>query len=227
MVGEKLCLGSRCPNARAQERADSFRARLAEYADNLVVSETHRRLYEEMMVLDLTSGVFNGKGLRMKFHEELARFQRTGSGFALLFMKIDSFEALKAQRGDKCVDKLLVLVAGALKGSIRPYDSVHRIKDAEFTVLLPDTDKEDDACKVAERLREKVEQQPWAPDNTNALLRVTVSIGVAVLEAKGGSETPLDSDAELKKLLEKAMRAEEKAESEGANRISLLPCSAQ
>ncbi len=234
MVGEKLCLGDKCPNAQAQERAKAaqetvknFRARLAEYADNLVVAETHKRLYEAMMVLDLTTGVFSRKGLDMKFGEELSRFQRFGRGFALLFIRVDGFEKLKAEKGQETSDKVLVLVAGAIKDSIRVYDSVHRIENADFTVLLPETDSAGLACSIAERLRSKVEAMQLAPDRTNSIFSVTVSVGIAMLETGGNSNAPRDGKKELERMLGNAMKAEGIAESEGMNRVSVHPSGAQ
>lgn len=233
MVGGKLCLGDKCPNAQAQKRAETaqasvkdFRTRLAEYADTITVSETHKRLYESMMVLDITTGVYNSKGLAMKFDEELARFQRFGRRFALLFMRIDGFEKLKAERGEKAADKVLVLVAGSLKESIRPYDSVHRLDNADFTVLLPETNNEKLASVIAERLRTKVEKLQLAPDRTNDVFSMTVSIGVAVLDMDMGPGVARDAKKELDRMLGNAMRAEEMAEKEGMNRVSVAPLQA-
>ena len=232
-MAERLCLGDKCPNAQAQKRAETaqervktFRSRLAEYADSLSVSETHKRLYESMMVLDLTTGVYNSKGLAMKFDEELARFQRFGRRFGLLFMRIDGFEKLKAERGEKAADKILVMVAGALKESIRPYDSVHRLDNADFTELLPETNNEKLASVIAERLRTRVEKLQLAPDRTNDVFSMTVSIGVAVLDMAMGPGVPRDAKKELDRMLGNAMRAEEMAEKEGMNRVSIAPLQA-
>jgi diguanylate cyclase (GGDEF)-like protein len=90
---------------------------------------------------------------------------------------------------------ILALTAASVKKALRPTDVVARVGGDEFTVLLPDTDRET-AAQVINRVRlelaRAMEESGW---------QVTFSIGIATFFP------PLGSVAEMIKSADKAMYA--------------------
>jgi len=67
-------------------------------------------------------------------------------------------------------------VANIISNSVRRVDLITRYGGEEFVILSPDTTKES-AIKIAERVRENVEANPYTNDHLK--INVTVSIGIA------------------------------------------------
>jgi diguanylate cyclase (GGDEF)-like protein len=99
-----------------------------------------------------------------------------------------------------------------LDAVVRRADIVVRWGGEEFLVILPNTSA-DAAHQLAERARDMIAR--WAVDSPGQQLRVTVSIGVAMLgQADGGEE-----DA----LLQRADAALYQAKEAGRNRVAMAP----
>ena len=130
---------------------------------------------------------------------------------SVLFIDIDWFKKINDTHGHACGDECLRAVAVALRGGLRPGDTLGRYGGEEFLVLLPEQDGAA-ARVVAERLREAVERMPmpWQGET----LRLTASIGLA-------SRRPSDADAQ--KLLARADKALYRAKHEGRNRVAAAP----
>jgi two-component system cell cycle response regulator len=106
----------------------------------------------------------------------------------VLMLDIDSFKPVNDRFGHAAGDRALKAVAQRLCASVRGSDSVARYGGDELVVLMPDTDLTI-ARRIAERLRYSVEATPVeavpaeAGTGDVAALRITVSIGIAALEA--------------------------------------------
>ncbi len=119
---------------------------------------------------------------------EAAVFQRGGRPPALLLCDIDHFKRINDRHGHEAGDAVLRAVAQALRDGVREIDHVARWGGEEFLVLLPDTE-EAEAHRVADRLREAVQQLEAGP-RAEALV-VTMTIGVSVLRAGEGIDQAL------------------------------------
>ncbi|HEU0152476.1 MAG TPA: GGDEF domain-containing protein [Arenimonas sp.] len=103
----------------------------------------------------------------------LARQRREEDrAFSLLMIDVDRFKAYNDSHGHPAGDEVLRLVGRALQAALRPGDVAARYGGEEFTVLLPGIDGER-ALRVAERIRQDLEQTAWPYEP------VTVSIGAA------------------------------------------------
>ncbi len=101
-------------------------------------------------------------------------------------------------------------IAKIIKAGVREIDLVGRFGGEEFSVLLPDTDKED-AREAAERIRMSVDQHKfYAYDET---IKMEVSIGVAGF--------PEDSTV-AQSLIDKSDQALYRAKQEGRNRVCVF-----
>ena len=90
-------------------------------------------------------------------------------------MDVDKFKKFNDTYGHLAGDRVLESLAITIKQAVRTEDVPSRFGGEEFTVLLPDTDK-DHAFVAAERLRNMVAsiEVPWEPP----LPQITISLGI-------------------------------------------------
>lgn len=98
---------------------------------------------------------------------------------AVLMFDIDFFKKFNDTWGHACGDFVLKTVAKIIKSSTREQDVASRYGGEEFTVMLPNTSKED-AMSVAERIRQEIEQTDFAYEGQH--MKVTISIGCSVYD---------------------------------------------
>lgn len=89
---------------------------------------------------------------------------------------IDFFKKVNDTYGHLIGDEVLKHVANIITNSVRRIDIVTRYGGEEFVILSPNTTLES-AVKIAERVRQHVEDNPYYADNLE--INVTVSIGIA------------------------------------------------
>ena len=85
---------------------------------------------------DALTGLLN----RGKFTDHLkqcvARLERYGSPFTLLFLDLDQFKSVNDSRGHLIGDKLLIQVAHRIRSCVRESDIVARLGGDEFAIIL-------------------------------------------------------------------------------------------
>src|ERR1700761_3184736 len=165
---------------------------------------------------DSKTGLLNVSTWESEAGSELSRAARTRSPLALAIVDIDHFKKVNDTYGHLAGDRVLKAIAEALTSQSRDYDRTGRFGGEEFVLLLAHTG-EQDACKIAERLRSYVASlaiptgdRPDAPT-----LKVTVSIGVTAL-ARGESY-------QLTDLLAAADSAMYAAKQAGRNQVAFAP----
>ena len=165
---------------------------------------------------DAKTGLLNVSTWESEAEVELSRATRTRNPVALALIDIDHFKLVNDTYGHLVGDRALKAIAEALTGQSRDYDRAGRFGGEEFVLLLAQT-KEDDACKIAERLRGyianlaiPVDDRPEAPT-----LKITISVGVTAM-ARGES-------FELTDLLAAADSAMYAAKEAGRNRVAFAP----
>lgn len=127
---------------------------------------------------DALTGLANRRAANERLELEAARFARSGAPLSVLMLDLDRFKAVNDRWGHAAGDEVLRALAAALRAELRACDLGARFGGEEFLVLLTDTQL-DDAMRAAERIRRRI--AALEIDAGEALLRVTVSIGVAQL----------------------------------------------
>ncbi len=122
---------------------------------------------------DELTGLFNHRYFHERLDEEISRCSRFGDIFSLLFLDMDLFKAYNDIYGHLAGDDMLKQIGQYIRSSIRGIDMAFRYGGDEFTVILPQASL-DDACKVAERIRKRIEVEM---DSKGAPL--TCSLGIA------------------------------------------------
>ncbi|UZJ61575.1 EAL domain-containing protein [Pseudomonas sp. KU26590] len=106
---------------------------------------------------------------------------------ALLYLGIDNFRAISANVGLEGVEQLLRIISAQLQEPLRPGDTVARLSDNEFLLLVQNAET-DSAVAVADRLQgllikpQRIGEQDIAMD---------ACIGIAAYPANGDSATEL------------------------------------
>ena len=112
--------------------------------------------------------------------------------FTIVLLRIDNLDAIRASRGERDGNWVLVAVAEVLRSTFRDSDVIARLRDDEFVVLAVET-SEDEAPFVEERIAAGLAAAPALQPREEA---VAVRIGVA----------PYTRGASLTELIERASR---------------------
>jgi diguanylate cyclase (GGDEF)-like protein len=158
---------------------------------------------------DPKTGLLNATAWQREADAEVTRALRSGAPLSLLLVDVDHFKQVNDSHGHLIGDDVLRALATELRQQVRESDVVGRFGGEEFTVLLPRTDGVG-ACRIAERLRSSAGRLRVAA--ADAMIRVTVSIGIAVLGQHGD---------DLFELLAAADLALYRAKDAGRNRVRL------
>ncbi|KAF7961570.1 hypothetical protein AWV80_31920 [Cupriavidus sp. UYMU48A] len=174
----------------------------------LMIHDTMVRRLEAIANTDGLTGVMSRKAWDEMTVREI---ERAGSGRpapALLIIDIDRFKAVNDTFGHAAGDAVLQAFAGLAGAQLRTTDRLGRLGGEEFAVLLPAT-RVADALRMAERIRASAEQHVVRVADKGAIVRYTISGGVACLR-------PGESLAQLSARADAALY---RAKLEGRNRI--------
>ena len=130
----------------------------------------------EMSRLDPMTMLLNRSHLEQCLIEDIKRSARFGTELSVMMIDIDLFKSVNDTYGHLCGDRIIRQVAALLRETVRQVDIVGRYGGEEFCCVLPETGAEN-ACIIAERLRETVEQATFGFEGQ--ALHVTISIGIA------------------------------------------------
>ena len=125
---------------------------------------------------DPLTQLLNRRGLRAGLEAHFS--SRTAGPARLLMLDIDHFKRINDSHGHQAGDVVLFQVAEVLRRLTRRGDLASRPGGEEFAVVCLDADDEG-VRRLAERLREAIEQMAVSVPGTNALLRCTVTIGIS------------------------------------------------
>ena len=113
----------------------------------------------------------------------VARAKREERRFALLFVDLDGFKAINDRYGHDAGDYLLFQIARRLHAAIRDSDTAGRMGGDEFTILLDNIAKPEDAAAVADKIRSSLAEPIEIP--SGARVTVGASVGIAVYPDDG------------------------------------------
>ena len=134
---------------------------------------------KQMAVHDQLTKVYNRNKLKEIFNSETGELAAAANtNICFLLLDIDFFKKVNDKFGHEAGDKVLVWLADILKRTVRETDCVMRWGGEEFLIIMLGCSV-DNASRIAEKLREKVEK------TDNEVCKCTISIGVS--EYGGGN----------------------------------------
>lgn len=148
------------------------------------------------------------EAFQLRINEEVAKSKQLGTPLSLAFCDIDSFKRINDTYGYLSGNRTLELIARVFRKHIRDTDFIVRFGGEKFLILLPNTDAEQ-ALKIAENLRQLIENSPFSFRKERVF--ITVSIGIAQLQH---NETHNNA-------FERAKKAVETAKTDGSNQCVL------
>jgi diguanylate cyclase (GGDEF)-like protein len=160
--------------------------------------------------VDALTGLATYRVLRDRLASEVARSDRTGDPFAVLFVDLDNFKQVNDQFGHEAGNEVLRGAARDCSVHIRSTDLAARYGGDEFVLVLVRTGVEG-ARGVAEKVRATVETMGRRFGYPESL--VTVSIGVAEFVPGRGPGT--------EDVLVAADRALYRAKASGRNQVAM------
>lgn len=148
--------------------------------------ELLRQNYEQslsMALIDALTGLYNRRYLMVHLEKLLQKNLFTRKMLAVLLFDIDHFKSINDTHGHAAGDEVLKIFSERISTGLRPIDMVARLGGEEFVVILPDIDRRQVEI-IAERLRSNVAETPFVVAGVDNGLPVTVSIGVALIDAE-------------------------------------------
>jgi diguanylate cyclase (GGDEF)-like protein len=132
-------------------------------------------LHYERSLRDIKTGLFNHGFFINRLNEEIARTKRERYPSSVIVMDVDKFKNFNDSYGHLAGDRVLEALALTIKEGVRAEDIPSRFGGEEFTVLLPNSDR-DSSWVVSERLREAVAAMEVPLERS--MPQVTISLGI-------------------------------------------------
>ena len=164
----------------------------------LAVAISNATMYEnirQMSYTDAMTGLHNYRYFELRLKEEIARARREGTHISLLILDVDYFKNYNDTLGHPAGDEVLRKVGKILQSSVRDNDIVARYGGEEFAIILSGAEK-NGAVKLAERIREKVEEAAFYKEEIQPNNKLTISLGVATFPDDALNEEELVHNAD-------------------------------
>jgi len=168
----------------------------------LLLEETNRKL-TELSNMDSLTGIANRRCFDATLEHEYSRLIRSKSKLSIILLDVDCFKEYNDYyghvMGDDCLRKIGKVLTSCINRSV---DLAARYGGEEFACILPDTDI-NSAVKIAENIRQQIQDLKIEHKKSKVLEFVTASLGVVT--AQYSSERSLEEIiAVADKLLYKA-----------------------
>jgi diguanylate cyclase (GGDEF)-like protein len=149
---------------------------------------------QHQAVHDSLTGLPNRLLFEDRLGQAVARGDRFGERFGVLYLDIDRFKRVNDSLGHSLGDDLLRHVAHRLREAVRATDTVARMGGDEFTVLLLGIRDDREPVAVAETILERLRAPFYVGERQ---LFVTASIGVARYPEHGTTYGTLLANADV------------------------------
>lgn len=157
---------------------------------------------------DYLTGILNRRAFTKAGNQRLRRAHEQDESLSVLLFDIDHFKSVNDTHGHEAGDQVLIQVAAVVRDQLRDGGILARHGGEEF-VVMPSHCTQEQACLLAERLRQAIADTSLTLADGH-ILRVTASFGVA---SASGPQAALDD------LLHAADLALYRAKRKGRNRV--------
>jgi two-component system cell cycle response regulator len=167
------------------------------------------QLSMEAAITDSLTGLHNRRYMESHLGTLVDEAAARGKPLSLLILDIDYFKSINDNYGHDAGDDVLREFATRVRKSIRGIDLACRHGGEEFVIVMPETDMAV-AGVVAERIRRRIAGEQFPIQKGSGALDVTISIGIAALQA---------ADDTADTIIKRADQALYRAKRDGRNRV--------
>jgi diguanylate cyclase len=164
---------------------------------------------------DSLTGLGNREYFELALAGAIAKSERTGTPFVLLFFDIDQFKAVNDEHGHTSGDAMLIAVGERMRGAIRDVDIAFRLGGDEFAVLLAPQPGRVHADIVVSRIRKAMIAPIRMPSGLWQI--ASLSVGMAIYPADGTTGEELVNHADQAMYIDKRARREGKSKGSASN----------
>ena len=165
---------------------------ISRFSDISEKKNTEERIYH-LAHYDLITGLPNRAFFQDQLERDISHARRQDETLALLFLDLDNFKVINDAFGHPAGDSLLKQVARRLSEVTRKDDMLARIGGDEFTILLTNTQSNQDTALVAEKILNCF-VMPFNHEEMEVV--VSASIGISTFPSDGEDALTLLKNAD-------------------------------
>ncbi len=150
---------------------------------------------------DELTGLYNIRGFNALARHEIGQAARYSRSFSLMMVDSDHLKEINDTYGHAAGDRLIQTIAHVIRNAIKSTDVVARYGGDEFICLLPGASQQT-AMQVAERIRQRLADEPLPIDDGH--IAITVSVGIATYPVHGATMEDLSKSADRALYVSKA-----------------------
>ena len=180
---------------------------MARFKDMLELRQLNEKLQEEnalrlqaekdikyMATHDTLTGLPNRWLFTDRTELEMARAKRNQQQLGIILLDLDNFKEVNDGFGYQVGDEFLQAVGSRLVKLLRKSDTVARVGDDEFMLLLPEMTRAEDAVETAQRVLDSIAEPLTVSDHE---IQATASIGITLYPTDGGDFETLMKNADI------------------------------
>ncbi len=155
----------------------------------------------QLAYYDTLTGLPNRSLMWDRLRHAIAASERSGSGGMLLLLDVDHFKMLNDTQGHQAGDTLLREVAQRLRAALREEDTVARVGDDDFAIVVENLGEDrDEAIAHAEKIAEHLHRCVTAPCElglASGAYHVGASLGLTLFRGRATAADAVLNQAEV------------------------------
>ncbi|HCW53000.1 MAG TPA: diguanylate cyclase [Clostridium sp.] len=159
------------------------------------IEKEYIKYLEDIANIDGLTQLYNHRYFYGVLNEKIKSGNKNKTPVSMIFIDIDNFKHYNDLYGHQKGDYVLKKVGKIINKNIRESDIAARYGGEEFAVILSNT-SEEDALKIAERLRVKIEEEHFEGEENQPNGKITASFGVSVYPDKAKNDIELIKSAD-------------------------------
>ncbi len=130
----------------------------------------------ELNIIDEVTGLLNPRGLYQSLEPQVSRSRRYNNLLSILIMRIENLDDIYEDFGYEKGHQLLQAISEILNDQMRWADSIGRLSDNEFMLIMPET-PQDIAGHLADKIRERLGELT-VPELNGDVLDLCTKVGM-------------------------------------------------
>jgi diguanylate cyclase (GGDEF)-like protein len=162
----------------------------------LAAMQAQEQHFRGLALHDELTGLPNQRLFDDRLGLAIAHSAREKSRLAVLYLDLDGFKVVNDSLGHSLGDRVLVELAGRIRGSVRSEDTVARLGGDEFGVLLPQVTGASDADRVVDKVLAAL-RSPFRLDGTEVAINASVGVGLFPDDGESAGALVRSADAAM------------------------------